>query len=51
MISLHVPSKIIHGKHDTKEIFIESTDPSEDAKIIKKIAETYGEALNTLRED
>jgi len=46
-----IKSKKVHGEHNTKEIFIESSDPTKDAKIIKKIAETYGEALNRLRED
>jgi hypothetical protein len=34
-----------------KETFVEGTDPKEDAKIIKKIAERYGEALKRLGED
>lgn len=36
---------------ETKESFVEGTDPKEDAKIIKKIAERYSEALKRLGED
>jgi len=36
---------------EPKETFIESTDPKEDAKIIKRIAERYGEALKRLGEE
>lgn len=36
---------------EQKETFVEGTDPKEDAKIIKKIAERYSEALKRLGED
>lgn len=36
---------------EPKEIFVEGTDPKEDAKIIKRIAERYSEALKKLGED
>jgi hypothetical protein len=36
---------------EPKETFVKGTDPKEDAKIIKRIAERYGEALKRLGED
>ena len=39
------------NEFEPKETVIEGIDPKEDAKIIKRIAERYGEALKRLGED